>query len=359
MNDTIKAVFELGRAAMLAVRNGKIIHMNSRAKDLFGCDRTGTSPVGLVPDHLLFGSSVDFASTAVINDCSCLIQVKILDGTRYISIEKDPSATLSNGVLNSGLITNMLSTLFNIGLAIDRVSANSDGNGKLPDYIAILNHNYYILRHSLSNLSSSIALKEGSLPFHFSPVDLARLCSDIVSTVSLLCSNKGIDINFSTRHGQLYAYADSDKVERILLNLISNALAHTPRGGRISINLDKSGDTAFISVDDNGCGIAPHMMAQLFTAYERGPNLSDPSSFSGGLGLGISKALAEAHDGALLIESRQGEGCCVRVVLPLKTASFNTLESPAPNYVNSGINLILTELSSILDSRCYTEKYLD
>lgn len=358
MNDTVKAVFELGRSAMIAVRDCRIIHMNSRAKDLFG-DRTGASPVGLLPDHLLFGNAADFSSTALIEDCPYHAQVKVLEEMRYISLEKAPSSKLSDGVLSSALMTNMLSTLFNIGLAIERVRVNSQGGEKLDNYIAVLTHNYYDLRHSLSNLSSSIALKEGSLPFHFSAVDLARLCSDIASTVSLLCSDKGIDIDFSTRHGELYAYADSDKVERIILNLISNSIAHTPRDGRISINLDKSGDTAFISVKDNGCGIPPHMMAQLFTAYEREPDLSVPASFSGGLGLGISRALAEAHGGALLIESREGEGCCVRVILPLKSASFNVLESPAPNYVNSGMGLILTELAPVLDSRCYTEKFLD
>lgn len=360
MENNIKEILELGRAAVLIIKNTKIIHMNSSAIALFGKDHCGETPIGLLPDHLLTGSSSNFTSGATVNSRNLCAQVKLIDGLRYIFLEEENSPGQASEILNKALLADMLSTLFNIGIAIDRVSDEAaPGSKALADYLAILNHSYYSLRHSLSNLSSAIALKEGSLPFRFGVTDLARLCSDIASTVSLICSDKGIEIEYSSRHTELFAYADSEKIERILLNLISNSLAHTPKGGTISIILEKSGNTAYISVNDTGCGIAAQDMARLFTAYERQPDLSSPDSFKGGLGLGVARALAEAHDGALLIESRQGEGCSVRLILPLKTERFNVFESPGIDYVNPGMSLILTELATVLDSKCYSEKYLD
>ncbi len=361
MDNSIKAVFELGRAAMLAVKDGKIIHMNKRAEALLGSGHVGTSPAGLLPDHILSSPSGNFTTSAIIADRSCCIQVTEYGGLRYIVIEEDRTPIHSSEYLNEGLMASMLSTLFNMGIAIERVCAEAEnsGNSKITEYSTILNHNYYNMRHALSNLSTSIALRDGSLPFFFTAVDLARLCSDIVSTVSVICSGRGVSIDFSTRHGELYAYADGEKIERILLNLISNALAHTPKGGKISIGLEKSGDTAYISVDDTGSGIPTQIMAEIFTTYEKKPDFSSPTALSGGLGLSLVKGLAEAHDGALIIESREGEGSSVRIMLPLKSASLSILESPLDSYVNSGMNLILTELAPVLGSEYYSGKYLD
>ncbi|MBR2879147.1 MAG: hypothetical protein IKC02_00585 [Oscillospiraceae bacterium] len=360
MDKNITALLELGRAAVIAIDNVRIIHMNSSAIALFGGNHTGKSPVGLLPDHLIFGSSECFTSAATLNGHSCCAQVKVIEGIRYISLEEEKPAEASSGILSKALLSDMLSTLFNIGLAIDRV-----GNLVQPktrqqtEYLAILNHNYYSLRHALSNLSTSISIREGTLPFHFSVIDLAQICSDIVSTVSVMCARNGISIEFASRHGEILAYADEEKIERVILNLISNSIAHTAEGGKITLGLEKSGDTAYISVNDTGCGIASHNMSRLFTAYEREINLSSPESFKGGLGLGVARALADGHGGALIIESREGEGCSVRFILPLNTRKITMFESPAINYVNSGMSLILTELSGVLDSDCYSEKYLD
>ncbi len=360
MEKNIKALLELGRAAIIAIENNQIIHMNSAAIALLGGDYCGKSPYFLLPDHLFDEFSDCYTCSATLKGHKCCAQIRLIDGTRYISLEEDKDTNSSSGILSKAMLADMLSTLFNIGMAIDRLSDISQPKTKKQtEYLAIMNHNYYSLRHALSNLSTSISLREGTLPFQFSVIDLTQICSDLVSTVSLMCGEKGINIEFSSRHSQLFAYADVEKIERIILNLLSNSIAHTPKGGCISISLEKSGDTAYISVNDNGCGIPTHNMSRLFTAYERKADLSSPDSFKGGLGLGVARGLAEGHDGALIIESREGEGCNVRFILPLNSRKFTVFESPCYNYVNSGMHLILTELSTVLGSESYGEKYLD
>ncbi|MBQ8264454.1 MAG: HAMP domain-containing histidine kinase, partial [Oscillospiraceae bacterium] len=201
---------------------------------------------------------------------------------------------------------------------------------------------------------------KNDLPFFFQTVDLARLCSNLVSTAAVMTGGKGISIGFSTPLGELYARADGEKIERILLNIISNSVAHTPAGGKITVGLEKSGDNAFISVTDTGCGIPAAEMAQLFTKFERdsiSPSLSSLST--GGLGLGVARGLAEGHGGALIIESREGKGTCVRIMIPLRSSELTVLESPSSDYVNSGMSLILTELAPVLDAGSYESRFLD
>lgn len=361
MDKNLKAVFELSRIPMLAVTDGRISHANSFAVQLFGSSLVGSAAVGIIPDHILANPSDSFVASARIDSASYSASVARVSGTMYISLSPEKSKLRPSELLSDSLMNSMLSTLFNIGLAIDRVSAETgEKSGKLEEYLAILNHSYFNMRHSLSNLSTALALKRDEMPFSFRAVDLARLCSELVSTVSVMSSGKGIELSFSTQHGELFAWADAEKVERIILNIISNSLAHTPRGGKISIGLEASGDTAYISVDDNGRGIPAAEMGNLFSKYENELDAGSLSSVStGGLGLGIARGLAEAHGGALIIESREGKGTSVRIMLPLRSSCFNTLESRTKDYVNSGMTLILTEMATVLDSDSYTNKYLD
>lgn len=362
MDNNMKAVFELSRAAMLAVENGRIVLANGRAEELFGRELSGKPAFGIVPDHILTNKSDSFVSTALIEDNPYCVSASHSGGTLYLSIASERSSGTQPEFVSEKLMGNMLSTLFNIGLAIDRVSAETadKSSKKLDSYLAIMNHSYYELRHSLLNLNTSMALRRGSLPFMFRTVDLARLCSDIVSTVSALCANMGIAIEFSTPLGELYAYADGEKVERIILNIITNSLAHTPRGGKIVVKLEKVGDNAHISVSDNGSGIPAAEMPELFTAYERSLRASDLSAMpGGGLGLGVARGLAEGHGGALLVESREGKGTSVRILLPLQSNRLCVFEDNTEIYSNSGMGLILTELSGVLGNESYIRRYME
>ena len=360
--DNIKAIFELSRAAMLAVEKGRITAANSRARELFGTETEGRTAVGIVPDHILANSSGSFTATALIAERPYSISAVRTEGRLILSIAEDLSDDAAPEFISDTLLSAMHASLFNISLAIDRVDVETAGSGseKLEDYLAILRHSYYSLRHSMLNLSTSIALRKGSLFCSFRAVELAGLCSDLCSTVAVMCSARGIDIDFSTSIGELYAYADGEKLERIILNLITNSITHTPKGGKISIGLEKSSNNAYISVTDTGSGIPPAEMAEVFTKYRRESRSPDLSSLSaGGLGLGVARGLAEVHGGALIIESREGMGTCVRVLIPLKSYMLSILESGNREYDNNGMSLILTELSGVLDSSSYGRKYTE
>ena len=356
MDTKLRALLDICPCPALAIKDERILAANIHAQNFLGCRET-LAPYAFIPEHILENSSESFIASALIKENTCNFQVKDAEGIRFITIVPESSAPLRSAIMSDNLMCEMLSTLFNIGLSIDRLrTATSGWDVRAERYLSLMSQNYYSLRHALTNLNTAMSLKEGSYPFSFKATDLKVLCQELMATVAIMCRDKELNIEFSSPLSELYCFVDSESIERILLNLLSNSIAHTPKGGRISVRLEKSGDTAYISVDDTGCGIAPHIFPKLFTAYERKLSLEEMSHTGGGLGLGIAKGLAEAHEGALLVESRVGKGTSVRLVLPLRSYRFNILEHPPLPYLNSGMRIILTELSGVLSPDCYKKE---
>ena len=106
-----------------------------------------------------------------------------------------------------------------------------------------------------------------------------------------------------------------DKVERVLLNLLTNAVRHTPRGGAVSVAVQPNGDHVVVAVEDTGSGLAPRAPDRMFERFWR----ADESRSSGGAGLGlaIAQGLVQAHGGTIWAENRSSGGARVAFTLPL------------------------------------------
>jgi two-component system, OmpR family, heavy metal sensor histidine kinase CusS len=108
---------------------------------------------------------------------------------------------------------------------------------------------------------------------------------------------------------------DRTLFQRALGNLLTNALTHTPEGGRVIVSASSGPDGLVVSVSDTGIGIAPEHLPRLFDRFYR----PDPARSSGqgvGLGLAIVESVAELHGGRASIASRPGAGCVVTLHLP-------------------------------------------
>jgi signal transduction histidine kinase len=110
------------------------------------------------------------------------------------------------------------------------------------------------------------------------------------------------------------ALADPDRLERIVVNLLTNALKYSPPGTEVTISVEEGEGGPALAVRDRGPGIAPADLPHLFERFFRG----DRGCGGPGLGLGlfISRRLVEAHGGRIGVESRPGEGSTFRVELP-------------------------------------------
>lgn len=124
---------------------------------------------------------------------------------------------------------------------------------------------------------------------------------------------------FECRVGALTVPADRDAVDRILKNLISNAVKYSPGGGRVIVAASPSDDRpgmVEVSVEDDGVGIPGSQLSRIFDKYVRVPNPDTATVRGLGLGLALVRALAQAHGGGVEVESLPGKGSKFRVFLP-------------------------------------------
>ena len=110
---------------------------------------------------------------------------------------------------------------------------------------------------------------------------------------------------------------DPERMAQVLGNLVSNALRHTPAGGRISLAAAQQGNNVLLTVQDNGVGIAPDRLPRIFDRFYRGDAARQAHEGESGLGLAIAKSLVELHGGTISVESTLREGATFTIALPV------------------------------------------
>lgn len=360
MDNAMQNLLELSRDPMLALKGGRILTMNTAAEKAFPDRRVGDPASDLLPELILFDPTESFLTTASIRGVRYTVSALRFDGVLYLSLASEMSAPLLRGCLSDSAMNEMLSALFNVGLSADRLrAAAGPADAEKQKYFGALYHNYFTLSRRLGDLGALCALSEDSMGLVLRHTDLVRLCSDLVSSASLLLRDRYARMEFITELESLPACVDDQKIERLLLNLLCNALDHTPREGLVRLRLKKSGANALISVDDNGCGIPPAQLKNVFHSFQNRLDRESLSHAGGGIGLALSSLIAEKHGGTLLLESREGEGTAVRLLLPLSPSASGGLESEATPYANGGMTLLLTELSGLLEAADYVRGFPD
>ncbi|MCO6431915.1 MAG: response regulator [Deltaproteobacteria bacterium] len=114
-----------------------------------------------------------------------------------------------------------------------------------------------------------------------------------------------------------HLYCDHKHIHQIIINLMSNAVKYTPKGGKVWINAELLVDKAKISISDSGVGVPPHKLAKLFERFERGEDAYSKSQEGTGIGLNLTQRLVELNGGKIGVESRVGQGSTFWIMMPL------------------------------------------
>jgi signal transduction histidine kinase len=158
--------------------------------------------------------------------------------------------------------------------------------------------------------------REGDLPLRMMVVDLGDLVAKIAQSWEVAARAAELDLAVDTQK-ESWVRADPDALERVVSNLVSNAVKYTPRGGAVALTVAHDGTRARISVRDNGIGIDDELRQRLFGRFERGKPAIDRGVAGSGLGLSLARDLVAAHSGTIDVDSTVGAGTTVRVSLPL------------------------------------------
>jgi signal transduction histidine kinase len=167
----------------------------------------------------------------------------------------------------------------------------------------------------LVNILLQLAQAEGGqVPLDRERLRLANLLTDVLDQFQPLADEKNQSI-VCTVEPEVTLMADRLQVERLIANLISNAIKYTPSGGSITISAQTAGDFTCLQVEDTGVGIAPENLPHVFERFYR---VRGQLKSERGLGLGLSfvDVIARAHGGRVEATSVLGEGTCFKVYLP-------------------------------------------
>lgn len=190
---------------------------------------------------------------------------------------------------------------------------------KMDRYISILRQNSYRLQRLIGNLLDITKLDAGFMSPHLRTVDIVALVSALTASVKDYAKDhKNIDVMFLCNTGALPMAIDPEKVERILLNLLSNSIKHTRSGGLITVDLDVQADQIRLSVADNGEGIPDDRKSIIFNRFKQVNTSLTRDSEGCGIGLSLTKALVELMGGAIDFESASGIGTKFFIKLPIK-----------------------------------------
>jgi len=127
---------------------------------------------------------------------------------------------------------------------------------------------------------------------------------------------KGVAVEYHACRDEIVVQATEDGLDRILVNLVGNAVKYTPPGGRTSVGLCQTGDEVFVTVADTGIGIPAEALPHLFEEFYRAPNARSANITGTGLGLAIVKELVERYGGTISVESTVGQGTTFTVIFP-------------------------------------------
>lgn len=217
---------------------------------------------------------------------------------------------------------------------------------KILNYVYCIKQNCYRLVKLINNILDLSKIKSGFFRLNLSNENIVKVTEDIVQAVADYIKGKGLNIVFDTDTEEKFIACDPDKIERIMLNLISNAIKFSNPGGSIFVSVFDRGDAVEIDVKDTGIGIEKKYLKTIFERYRKADNSLSRNAEGSGIGLALTKSIIEMQGGIISVESEPGKGSIFKVKLPATTVS-NSKITEQTDCVNDETEMINVELSDI------------
>ncbi|WP_059103825.1 two-component system histidine kinase PnpS [Shouchella shacheensis] len=163
------------------------------------------------------------------------------------------------------------------------------------------------LQSLISDLLDLSKIEDAHFMLDFEEVQLAEVAREAVALLESKAAEKEMELALSTE-GSSFMEGDSQRLKQIVLNLVTNAIAYSPKGGKVDVRITEENETVRLHVADTGIGIGEEEVQRIFERFYRVDRARSRNSGGTGLGLAIVKHLAEAHHATIQVESEVGEG---------------------------------------------------
>jgi two-component system sensor histidine kinase VicK len=203
------------------------------------------------------------------------------------------------------------------GYAETLLEGGLEDRAMAEDFLGIINSEVDRMNRLVKDLLQLSRLDTKRQKWNIQEVDIIALVRMAAKKMGIIAGGKNQQLNLMVSDKSYTLKIDRDRIEQVVINIISNAVKYTREGGRIDVEVTRSDEKMYIIVMDNGIGISEVELSRIFERFYTGSKSRSGDLSGTGLGLSISKQIVEEHGGEIEIESELGHGSRVTIGLPL------------------------------------------
>lgn len=273
-------------------------------------------------------------------------KIKLEDAKRELQLrdvmEKTRDEVLSN-------ISHEFKTPVNViysTVQIQDLNLQKEDYDKILEFNKLIKQNCNRLIRLINNFIDSTKLENNKVEIHKKRVNIVSITEDITMSVINFAKRQKIDVVFDAEQEELYCDIDIDQMERIMLNILSNAIKYNKPNGNIDVIVKDRKEKVYIDVIDSGIGIPKDRINTIFDRFERMENKNAVIKEGSGIGLSIVKKLVDALDGEINIESEVDKGTTVRLIFK-KSKNQDGIEEvyDISQHLEEKVNLEMSDIS--------------
>jgi signal transduction histidine kinase len=185
-----------------------------------------------------------------------------------------------------------------------------------PERLDVIYGEAQHLFHLIQDLRTLSLADAGELPLQRQQIEPVDLLQRVKKAFSHQAEVHEISLEVVAKTDLASIEVDEERMMQVLGNLISNAMRHTPQGGRVALGASQQADRILLTVADTGEGIPAHNLAKVFERFYRGETSRQREDAEAGLGLAIAKSIVEAHGGSIRVDSEVNQGSTFTISLP-------------------------------------------
>ncbi|MDD3165480.1 MAG: sensor histidine kinase [Oscillospiraceae bacterium] len=337
--DALRAVLAVLPQPTLLVSDGVVTYLNEAA-----------AAVGITADvdlEALFCIPIpeeNFTAPVLLTGARWVVQGRMAGAQLCLTLTKAPDHAEALQIVAQTLrppVSNLFATAEELFARLEDLEDRS-----IQADTAKLSRGFYQLLRISGNLADAAEYLAGRVALRTQATRLDAFFTEFFQECQDLCATAGQELSYSAPDRMAFAELDQQKVERAILNLLSNAMKYSSHGGKISLRASCTRDRILITVTDHGEGIPEEIRKTLFSRYDNRSLLGD-SRWGTGLGLLIAQSIAQLHGGTVLINSAPDCGTSALLSLSCKLPCEHALLASPVDYTG-GFRHSLVELSEVL-----------
>ncbi len=271
------------------------------------------------------------------------------DNVDIFRIDEDPAhAQLMSLALAAQTLREPLSGMMAV---MDDLLADNAQTSKDNEQICKINHGLYQINRLVGNMTQANCTDD-ALSCNLQMRNITAVFDELMNKVQMLAEKADRKLVYTGLNQDVHGCIDSEKIERAVYNLISNAIKFSAADSCIYAKLSRSGNKLYFSVCDNGDGVASELRSNVFTRYQRQPGIED-GRYGLGLGMVLVRTAATAHGGTVLMEQAEPSGTKVTMSIVINQDT-QMVRSPILTVdFSGGYSTELIELSDVLPPELY------